>query len=83
MDVCLFANAINRVDVTGVETFSQLLNRFAQRGITLHISGLKLPVEQILRQAGLLAPDARLKMYRTDAETLAALRSPPHAPESR
>ncbi|MEY4882482.1 MAG: hypothetical protein RIS34_336 [Pseudomonadota bacterium] len=78
-DVCLFANAINRVDVTGVETFRQLLNTFAQRGITLHISGLKLPVEQILRQAGLLAPDARLKMYRTDAETLEALRNPPAA----
>jgi len=72
-DVCLFASAINRVDVTGVETFRQLLKTFNDRGITLHIAGIKLPVERLLRQAGALQPHALLRMYRTDAEALEAL----------
>lgn len=71
--VCLFAQPINRVDVTGVETFGQLHRQLANRGITLHISGIKLPVETALRRAGELHLGPHLKMYRTDAEALAAL----------
>ena len=44
-----------------------------QRDVTLRVSGLKLPAETVLRAAGLLAPDARLHLYRSDAELLAAL----------
>jgi len=72
--VCLFAQPINRIDVTGVETFAQVRRQLEARGITLHISGIKLPVETALRQAGELADAAGLKMYRTDAEALQALR---------
>ena len=72
-NVCLFAQPINRVDATGVETFGQLQMALAERGITLHLSGLKLPVETVLRQAGALAPGRLLRMYRTDAEALEAL----------
>jgi SulP family sulfate permease len=71
--VCLFAQPINRVDATGVETFGQLHRQLASRGITLHISGIKLPVETALRRAGELTDGPYLKMYRTDAETLQAL----------
>jgi SulP family sulfate permease len=71
--VCLFAQPINRIDVTGVETFAQLQRQLANRGITLHISGIKLPVETALRRAGELQEGSCLKMYRTDAETLSAL----------
>lgn len=71
--VCLFAQAINRIDVTGVETFAQLHRQLASRGITWHISGLKLPVESALRRAGELADGQHLKLYRTDAEALEAL----------
>ncbi len=71
--VCLFAQPINRIDVTGVEAFMQLRTSLAQQGVTLHISGIKLPVEQILRRADALHDDALLRMYRTDADTLAAL----------
>ena len=72
--VCLFAQPINRIDVTGVETFAQIRRQLDAHGVTLHISGIKLPVETALRRAGELPEDPRLKLYRTDAETLHALR---------
>ena len=70
--VCLFAQPINRIDATGVEAFAQLQKQLIGRGITLHISGIKLPVEKVLRQANELSPS--LQLYRTDAEALQALR---------
>jgi SulP family sulfate permease len=70
--VCLFAHPINRVDATGVETFGQLRKTLAERGIALHISGIKLPVERVLERAGVLQPGPLLKMYRTDTEALRA-----------
>ena len=72
--VCLFAQPINRIDVTGVESFAQIRRQLAAHEITLHISGIKLPVETALRQAGELGDGPLLKMYRTDAEALQALR---------
>ncbi|MES2936214.1 MAG: SulP family inorganic anion transporter [Pseudomonadota bacterium] len=71
--VCLFAQPINRIDATGVETFAQLRKLLEARGIALHISGIKLPVERVLERAGALKPGLLLRMYRTDAEALAAL----------
>ncbi|WP_291923788.1 SulP family inorganic anion transporter [Limnohabitans sp.] len=73
--VCLFAQPINRVDATGVETFGQLHRQLSSRGITLHISGIKLPVETALRRAGELHDGPQLRLYRTDAEALLALRA--------
>ena len=71
--VCLFAQPINRIDVSGVEAFAQLRQTLATRGITLHISGIKLPVEKILLRANALPDDDRLRMYRADTEALLAL----------
>jgi SulP family sulfate permease len=71
--VCLFAHAINRIDATGVDTFCKLRGQLGVRGITLHLSGVKLPVETALRRAGALEPGPFLVEYRTDAEALAAL----------
>lgn len=70
--VCLFAQPINRVDATGVEMFTQLRKLLMERGITLHISGIKLPVERVLEKAGALQAGPLLKMYRTDTEALLA-----------
>ncbi|RYF43383.1 MAG: SulP family inorganic anion transporter [Comamonadaceae bacterium] len=70
--VCLFAQPINRVDATGLEVFMQLRATLAARGITLHISGIKLPVEKVLKKAGALEDGPLLRMYRTDVETLLA-----------
>ena len=71
-DICLFAHPINRIDATGVEMFGQLRKTLQQRNITLHISGIKLPVERVLERAGALQDSPLLKMYRTDAEALQA-----------
>lgn len=72
--VCLFALPINRIDATGVETLSKLEAMLQEREITLHISGMKLPVETVLRRAGCLKDHPGLHMYRTDAEAIAQLR---------
>jgi SulP family sulfate permease len=73
--VVLFAQPINRVDATGVETFMQLRTMLEDHGIHLHISGIKLPVERVLERAGALKPSPLLHMYRVDADTLEALRT--------
>ena len=76
--VCLFAQPINRIDATGLEVFSQVRRMLLERGVTLHISGIKLPVERILIAAKELPSKDEewplLRMYRTDAEAVAAFR---------
>jgi SulP family sulfate permease len=72
--VCLFALPINRIDATGVESFAKLEAMLRERGISLHISGMKLPVETVLRRAGCLQAHAGLHTYRTDAEAIQQLR---------
>ncbi|MCM2347627.1 MAG: SulP family inorganic anion transporter [Acidovorax soli] len=71
--VCLLAQPINRIDATGIEVVAKLCAQLHLQGITLHISGLKLPVETPLRRAGALPAGDSLRLYRTDAELLAAL----------
>ena len=70
--VCLFAQPINRIDATGVEMFMQLRERLASANVALHISGIKLPVENVLRRAGALNDSPLLHMYRTDVDALQA-----------
>lgn len=79
--VCIFAQSINHIDATGVEMFGLLSKGLRERGICLHIAGIKLPVERVLQRAGMLpssagAADPLLRLYRTDAEALAALHHP-------
>jgi len=68
--VCLFAQPINRIDATGVECLAKLEALLAARQITLHISGMKLPVESVLRSAGCLQASPGLRLYRNDAEAV-------------
>jgi sulfate permease, SulP family len=79
--VCLFAYPINRVDATGVEVFSRVRAVLTERGIALHISGLKLPVERVLQKGGALQPSPLLHVYRTDAEAMQSLAALPRAVE--
>jgi SulP family sulfate permease len=72
LHVCLFAHPVNRIDATGVEVFMQLRNMLQDGGITLHISGIKAPVEQVLQRAGALGEGPLLRLYRTDVDALAA-----------
>ena len=71
--VCLFAQPINRIDATGADLFMKLELQLALRRVTLHLSGVKLPVETVLRRAGALGTSSLLRLYRTDAEALQAL----------
>ena len=71
--VCLFAQPINRIDATGVECVAKLEALLAARQITLHISGMKLPVESVLRSAGCLQASPGLRLYRNDAEAVQQL----------
>ncbi len=73
--VCLFAQPINRIDATGVATLQQLRQQLAHRGMQLHISGIKLPVEKALRLAGELSDKDGVHLYRTDSEAINALRA--------
>ena len=73
--VVLLAQPINRIDVTGVEVFAQVRRQLQQRGVVLHISGIKLPVETALKRAGELTPAADLRLYRTDTEMLEAMKT--------
>jgi SulP family sulfate permease len=73
--VCLFAQPINRIDATGVETLQQLRHYLNRSGIQLHISGMKLPVENALKLAGELGDESPVKLYRTDLEAIQALRT--------
>jgi SulP family sulfate permease len=68
--VCLFVQAINRIDATGVEVFSSVVQTLSRQNITLHVIGLKLPVETVLRRANLLDDSTLVHLYRTDAEAL-------------
>ena len=73
--LALFMQPVNRIDATGVETFGKLAAHLMGQHIAFHLVGLKLPVEQPLARAGLLNARAGLRLHRTDAEALSALRS--------
>ncbi len=52
--VVLFAQAINRIDSTGVETFARLREQLVGQQRDWVVVGLKLPVERVLKGAGCL-----------------------------
>ncbi|MGD9773269.1 SulP family inorganic anion transporter [Diaphorobacter sp.] len=74
--LCLFALPINRIDVTGVEAFMRLRALMQGLGGTLHVAGIKLPVHQVLDNAGAMVPGPNFVTHRTDAEAIAALQRP-------
>lgn len=77
--LCLFAQSINRVDVTGVEAFMRLRALLQGHGGVMHVAGIKLPVQRRLESAGALVHGPNFTTYRTDAEAVAALRHCPSA----
>jgi SulP family sulfate permease len=70
--VMLVAHPINWIDATGVEAFGRLHAQLRERGMNLHVVGIKLPVENVLKTAGQLQPGPHLRLYRTEAEALQA-----------
>ncbi|WP_337178556.1 SulP family inorganic anion transporter [Hydrogenophaga borbori] len=74
--VMLIAHPINWIDATGVEAFGRVREQLDDRRIQLHLVGIKLPVETVLRQAGHLGESERLHVYRTEGDALQALAEP-------
>ena len=70
--VMLIAHPINWIDATGAEAFGRLRQQLDDQGIALHLVGIKLPVENVLRLAGHLEDGPRLHLYRTEADGLRA-----------
>ena len=70
--VMLIAHPINWIDATGAEAFGRLRQQLDGQGIALHLVGIKLPVENVLRLAGHLEDGPRLHLYRTEADGLRA-----------
>jgi sulfate permease, SulP family len=70
--VMLVAHPINWIDATGAEAFGRLHAQLRERGVTLHVVGIKLPVENVLKTAGLLQGGTHLRLYRTETEALQA-----------
>ncbi len=70
--VMLIAHPINWIDATGAEAFGRLRQQLDSQGIALHLVGIKLPVENVLRLAGHLEDGPRLHLYRTEADGLRA-----------
>jgi sulfate permease, SulP family len=73
--VCIFAQPINWIDATGTQVLVNMHSQMQAKGITLHLSGLKLPLEQAFERSGVLQASDTLKRYRSEAETVAALRT--------
>ncbi len=71
--VCLFAQPINHIDATGVDIFLKLSAQLQAHGISLHISGMKLPVEKVLHRAGWRSHGPHLQLYRTEQDAVQAL----------
>ncbi len=70
--VMLIAHPINWIDATGAEAFGRLRQQLDSQRIDLHLVGIKLPVENVLRLAGHLDDGPRLHLYRTEADGLRA-----------
>ncbi len=71
--VCLFAQPINWIDATGTQVLVNLHAQLKSKGITLHLSGLKLPLEKAFERSAVLQVGPFLKRYRSETETVAAL----------
>ncbi len=75
LHVCLFAQPINWIDATGTQVLVNMHAQLQAKGITLHLSGLKLPLEKAFERSGVLQVSTFLKRYRSEAETITALRT--------
>jgi sulfate permease, SulP family len=73
--VVLFAQSINRIDATGVETFARLRQQLANQQRDWVVVGLKRPVEQVLQTAACLGPGLHFTQYVSDADALPDLAS--------
>lgn len=72
--VLLHAGPINGIDNSGVETLSYLVGALRERGIALHLSGLKKQVEDVLTATQVLPLPEPGRVFATEGQAIAALR---------
>lgn len=71
--VVLFAQSINRIDATGVDTFARLRQNLADKQCIFVVAGLKMPVEHALQVAGCLEPDSYFIVHLSEKDVVEAL----------
>jgi SulP family sulfate permease len=71
--VLLHAGPINGIDNSGAETLAYLVGALRERGIALHLSGLKKQVEDVLTATRILPLPAPGQVFATEAQAIAAL----------
>ena len=81
--VLLFAQSINHIDATGVETFVRLRQQLQAQQRAWWVIGLKLPVEQRLKAAQALQPDDHFRCIASEADALMVLHPCGSAPLPR
>jgi SulP family sulfate permease len=72
--VLLHAGPINGIDSSGVETLAYLVGALRERGIALHLSGLKKQVEDVLTATKVLPLPEPGQVFATEGQAIAALR---------
>lgn len=73
--VLLFAQSINHIDATGVETFVRLRQLLASHKREWWVIGLKLPVQMRLEAADALVPHSHFRCIASEVDALIALNS--------
>jgi SulP family sulfate permease len=67
------ASGINDIDASGVDTLSNLIDRFMKNGITLVFSGLKKQVYEVMERTGLTEKIGLTNIFPTDKIALEEL----------
>ncbi|MFW5825452.1 MAG: SulP family inorganic anion transporter [Marinobacter sp.] len=71
--VLISASSLNQIDSTGLDTLRDIWSMLDARGITLCLSGPKLPVREALARSGLATLIGEDHIYATDAGAIDAL----------
>lgn len=64
--VVLDATAIGDADVDGVHAIGHAREQLAERGVALHLAGVRAPVREVLRRGGVWQPLERVGRVHTD-----------------
>ena len=71
--VLISASSLNQVDSTGLDTLQDIWSFLDARGITLYLSGPKLPLREALSRTGLAQLIKEENIFATDAKAIEAL----------
>lgn len=73
--VLISASSLNQVDSTGLDTLQDIWSFLDARGITLYLSGPKLPLREALSRTGLAQLIKEENIFATDAKAIEALKT--------